>query len=98
MLSSGECRQSRYSPGSGGIEHGSDLSQAGLGEVPVVVAFERVHQRGALNAQQICQRMLIDHGAMLEASAEHDYAISLTHLDSARATCVLAYASQRTAQ
>jgi hypothetical protein len=53
----------------GGIQQGSDLSQACPGEVAVVIAVE-AHQRSTLQPQQIRQRVLIDHRPMPGAGVE----------------------------
>jgi len=48
----------------GRIEKGLDLAKPGEGEVPVVTAREGSEQRDAFQAEEVRQRMLVDHGSV----------------------------------
>ena len=48
----------------GRIQERLDLAEPGEGEVPVVHAAERLEQRHALQAEEIRQRVLVDHGSV----------------------------------
>lgn len=49
----------------GGIEQGANLGEAGAGEVAIVFAVERPQQSPALQREQIGERVLVDHRAMV---------------------------------
>jgi hypothetical protein len=51
-------------------QQGPDLGEARLGEGTVILSGERAEQGGTLHAEQIGQRMLIDHRQIVGAPGE----------------------------
>ena len=53
----------------GGVEQLADLAESGDGEVPVVSARKRTEESDSFEAEEIGQRVLVDHGRVDEGNS-----------------------------